>query len=99
MSMLHNDIGLISSMTTGLSTLGIISRQVELVYFNSFPPWKKFDTTLYASCLMIPQQTWNVVIKSTQILGFIWISFYNSAQPSQFHLPWPIELILDTDSQ
>lgn len=56
--MLHNEIGLNSSKTSGLSTLGISSRKVELTCFNSFPLQKKFDTALHTSCLMIPQQTW-----------------------------------------
>lgn len=57
-STLHNEIGLNSSKTSGLSTLGISSRKVELTCFNSFPLRKKFDTALHTSCLMIPQQTW-----------------------------------------
>ena len=57
-STLHNEIGLNFSKTSGLSTLGISSRKVELTHFKCFPLRKKFDTALHTSCLMIPQQTW-----------------------------------------
>lgn len=44
--------------TSGLSTLGVSSRKVELTHFNCFTLRKKFETALHTSCLMIPQQTW-----------------------------------------
>ena len=50
--MLHNEIGLNSSKTSGVSTLGISLRKVELTCFNSFPLRKKFDIAFHTSCLM-----------------------------------------------
>lgn len=66
----HNEIGLNFSKSSGLSTLGISSRKVELTCFNSR---KKFDTALHTSCLMIPLKKKKVGIESIQTRGFIWV--------------------------
>lgn len=60
--------------TSGLSTLGVSSRKVELTHFNCFTLRKKFETALHTSCLMIPQQTWKkkwVGIESVGTGGFL----------------------------